>query len=90
MSDNPSEVYVGIDVSKTQLDVSIGKDGQFCIVLPEQDAVIAITANARDMQAELNVVWDKLLPAFSDAPQAEAPRERAALQATIARLKASR
>lgn len=29
MSDNPSEVYVGIDVSKTQLDVSFGKDGQF-------------------------------------------------------------
>jgi hypothetical protein len=33
-------------------------------VLPEQDAVIAITANTKDMQAELNVVWDKLLPAF--------------------------
>src|SRR5215471_6790834 len=41
-----------------------GKDGQFCIVLPDLDAVVAITANARDMQAELNVVWDKLLPAF--------------------------
>jgi CubicO group peptidase (beta-lactamase class C family) len=45
-----------------------GAFGQFCIVLPEQDAVIAITADARDMQAELNVVWDKLLPAFRDAP----------------------
>ena len=41
-----------------------GKDGQFCIVLPEQNAVIAITANTGDMQAELNVVWDKLLPAI--------------------------
>ena len=33
-----------------------GKDGQFCIVLPEQDAVIAITANTGNMQGELNVV----------------------------------
>ena len=67
-----------------------GKDGQFCIVLPEQDAVIAITANAGDMQAELNVVWDKLLPAFSDKPLPENPGEQAKLQATIAALKASR
>ena len=41
-----------------------GANGQFCVVLPEQDAVIAITADTRDMQAELNVVWDKLLPAL--------------------------
>ncbi|MFT5522947.1 MAG: CubicO group peptidase (beta-lactamase class C family) [Pirellulaceae bacterium] len=67
-----------------------GKDGQFCIVLPEQDAVIAITANTRDMQAELNVVWDKLLPAFSNQPHKENPTEQAKLKATIAKLKASR
>lgn len=41
-----------------------GAFGQFCIVLPDQDAVIAITADTKDMQAELNVVWEKLLPAF--------------------------
>ena len=67
-----------------------GKDGQFCIVLPEQDAVIAITANTRDMQAELNIVWDKLLPAFGDKPQEENPDEQAKLNAVIAKLKASR
>jgi CubicO group peptidase (beta-lactamase class C family) len=44
-----------------------GAFGQFCIVLPEQDAVIAITAQTGDMQAELNVVWEKLLPAFHTA-----------------------
>ena len=48
-----------------------GKDGQFCIVLPKQNAVIAITANTGDMQGELNVVWDKLLGAFQDKPLAE-------------------
>jgi CubicO group peptidase (beta-lactamase class C family) len=41
-----------------------GAFGQYCIVLPEQDTVIAITGGVRDMQAVLNLVWDKLLPAI--------------------------
>ena len=45
-----------------------GANGQFCIVIPDKDAVIAITAQAGDMQAELNIVWDKLYPAFQDQP----------------------
>lgn len=45
-----------------------GANGQFCVVMPEQDAVLAITADTRDMQAELNVVWDKLLPALEPSP----------------------
>src|SRR5262249_22653234 len=47
----------------------------YCIVLPEQDAVVAITAGVRDMQAVLNLVWDKLLPALR--PSALAPDEGA-------------
>ena len=41
-----------------------GKDGQFILVLPKQNAVIVITANIGDMQAELNLVWEHLLPAL--------------------------
>lgn len=41
-----------------------GAFGQYCIVLPEQDAVIAITSGVKDMQSVLNLVWNKLLPAF--------------------------
>ena len=41
-----------------------GAFGQYCIVLPDQDAVIAITSGVKDMQAVLNLIWDKLLPAF--------------------------
>ena len=41
-----------------------GARGQLCVVMPDQDAVIAITADTGDMQGELNVIWDKLLPAF--------------------------
>src|SRR4029079_5781214 len=41
-----------------------GAFGQYCIVLPGQDAVIAITSGVKDMQAVMNLIWDKLLPAF--------------------------
>ena len=41
-----------------------GAHGQFCIVMPELDAVIAITAGTRDLQGVLNLVWAKLLPAL--------------------------
>ncbi|QEG38230.1 serine hydrolase domain-containing protein [Roseimaritima ulvae] len=67
-----------------------GKDGQYCIVLPEQDAVIAITAKTKNMQAELNIVWDKLLPAFKDQPLPVDPEEQEKLKATIEKLKATR
>ncbi|MCW3116397.1 MAG: serine hydrolase [Chitinophagaceae bacterium] len=41
-----------------------GAYGQFIIVMPEQDAVIAITAETPDMQNEINLVWQYLLPAI--------------------------
>ena len=41
-----------------------GAFGQYCIVLPEQDAVIAITSGVKDMQGVMNLLWEKLLPAF--------------------------
>ena len=41
-----------------------GAFGQFMIVMPDQDAVLAITAETPDMQEELNLVWKYLLPAF--------------------------
>jgi len=45
-----------------------GAFGQYCLVLPEQDAVIAITSGVKDMQAVLNIVWEKLLPAMHGQP----------------------
>lgn len=44
-----------------------GAYGQFCLVLPEQDAVIAMTADTEQMQAVLDAVWEYLLPAFGPA-----------------------
>jgi CubicO group peptidase (beta-lactamase class C family) len=51
-----------------------GAFGQFCIVMPEQDAVLAITSGGRNMQAVMNLLWEKLLPALKAAPlPADAP-----------------
>jgi CubicO group peptidase (beta-lactamase class C family)/type 1 glutamine amidotransferase len=41
-----------------------GAHGQYIIILPDKDAVIAVTANVSDMQAEINLIWEYLLPAF--------------------------
>ena len=45
-----------------------GAFGQFCIVMPEQDVVLAITSGVPNMQAVMTAVWDILLPAFKSAP----------------------
>lgn len=66
-----------------------GKDGQFCLVLPEEDAVIAITANTGDMQQELNVVWDVLLPALKSGVLPDQPESLAKLKARMAGLSVS-
>jgi len=60
-----------------------GAFGQYCIVLPEQDAVVAITSGVRNMQAVMDLVWDKLLPAMQAAPL---PKDNAANKRLSARL----
>ena len=41
-----------------------GAFGQYCIILPEQEAVLTIIGGVRDMQAVLDKVWKHLLPAM--------------------------
>jgi hypothetical protein len=48
-----------------------GAFGQYCIVFPEQDAVLAITSGTGDMGAIMNLVWDYLLPALQKRPLEE-------------------
>jgi CubicO group peptidase (beta-lactamase class C family) len=63
-----------------------GAFGQYMLVLPEQDAVVAITSGVPDMQALMNLVWETLLPAMQPQPLLEDPAARGALQATLAGL----
>jgi CubicO group peptidase (beta-lactamase class C family) len=53
-----------------------GAFGQYCVVLPKQETVVAITSGVKSMQAVLDVLWEKLLPALS----ADALPENAAAQ----------
>ena len=39
-----------------------GARGQYIIVVPDKNAVIAITSDNGDLQGELNLVWERILP----------------------------
>ena len=65
-----------------------GRDGQICLVMPDQDTVIAITALTGQMQTELDLVWEKLLPAFADEALPENEAELSKLREVSAKLTA--
>ena len=64
-----------------------GAFGQFCMVIPELDAVVAITSGVRNMQQVMNLVWDKLLPAMKSGRLPENAAARRQLEARFAGLK---
>ena len=54
-----------------------GAYGQYILVLPEKDVVIAITSETKNMQDELNYVWKYLLPGIkTKALPANASRKK--------------
>lgn len=63
-----------------------GAFGQFCLIMPQQDAVLAITAGVQDMQAVLEQVWTHLLPAMVEGPLAEDVDAHAHLSDRLANL----
>ncbi|HEX4119091.1 MAG TPA: serine hydrolase [Verrucomicrobiae bacterium] len=63
-----------------------GAFGQYTIVMPDQDAVIAINSETSDMQGILNLVWDHLLPAMNDNPLPADAASQAQLKHTLASL----
>jgi hypothetical protein len=63
-----------------------GAFGQFCIVMPEQDAVLAITSGVGNMQAVLDLVWEHLLPAMGPAALPANPTAHEDLECKLASL----
>lgn len=43
-----------------------GAFGQYCIVIPEKDAVVAMNSDSISMPESMQLVWDYLLPAMKD------------------------
>ncbi len=70
-----------------------GAMGQFILIMPDLDVVIALTANIRNTpeeqktQTELNVVWDNILPAIQNDPLPANTAMQEALKQKLASLK---
>src|SRR6185295_18768270 len=45
-----------------------GAFGQFTVMMPEQDAVVVMTGESNNLQGELDLVWEHLLPAMKPGP----------------------
>ncbi len=45
-----------------------GAFGQFTIVMPDQDAVVVMTAESNNLQGQIDLVWQHLLPAMKESP----------------------
>jgi CubicO group peptidase (beta-lactamase class C family) len=65
-----------------------GAAGQLCVVIPQMDAVIAITADANNFQGEMNAIWDNLYPAFQAHPLPDEPTARQEVEKIVAGLRA--
>jgi CubicO group peptidase (beta-lactamase class C family) len=63
-----------------------GAYGQYIIVMPDKDAVVAITCETQDMQSEINLVWKYLLPAMSDEKLPDNPSLNETLKKMLASL----
>ena len=63
-----------------------GASGQLTVVLPKEDMVVSVHAGLDDMQQELNLIWDNLLPGVKDAPLPEDPAAQKKLADRLAKL----
>jgi len=63
-----------------------GAGGQLCVVIPDKDTVVAITADSGNFQGEMNAIWDNLYPAFQDAPLKEDSAAQEKVKEAVARL----
>ncbi|MGP8200957.1 MAG: serine hydrolase domain-containing protein [Limisphaerales bacterium] len=63
-----------------------GAFGQFSIVMPDQDAVVVITSESPNMKADMDMVWDHLLPAISGAALPADPTTEGELRNRLASL----
>ncbi|MGC2657947.1 MAG: serine hydrolase, partial [Bryobacteraceae bacterium] len=63
-----------------------GAAGQFIVVMPDQDAVVAITADTGNMQGELDAIWANLLPAFGPNALPADPATQQKLKQAVANL----
>ena len=64
-----------------------GANGQFIIVAPDHDAVIAITACVSDTRKVLSLIWEHIFPSIMDRPLKENPEANDMLVSKLASLR---
>jgi CubicO group peptidase (beta-lactamase class C family) len=64
-----------------------GAFGQFCVIMPDQEAVLAVTAGLSNMQAVLDLVWKHLLPAMGSVSVPDDSATASTLDARLAVLR---
>jgi CubicO group peptidase (beta-lactamase class C family) len=60
-----------------------GAFGQYCLVMPGEDAVLAMTSGAQNMQAILDAAWKTLLPAMGNGPARVVKKHQADLRRAL-------
>jgi len=63
-----------------------GALGQYTIVMPDQDAVLVMTSESNNMQGQLDLVWEHLLPAMKANPLPADRSSQSRLQQTLSSL----
>ena len=63
-----------------------GLGGQLALVMPEQDAVVAITAGTSQVADIFDLVWDRLAPGMQDEPLDDNPAEVERLRERLSNL----
>ena len=63
-----------------------GAFGQFCIVMPQYDTVVAITGGTKDTAGVMKLLWAKLIPELRSAAIPENPEALASLKKRLASL----
>ena len=65
-----------------------GRAGQLCVVIPEKDTVIVVTADTNNFQGEMDAIWSKLYPALGDKPLPEDADAQEQLKQVVSKLAA--
>lgn len=63
-----------------------GAFGQYCIVMPEEDAVLAVTSESWDMQKSMTICWENILPGIKTGKLPEDPAALATLRSSLTKL----
>src|SRR5690606_20109031 len=63
-----------------------GAFGQYCVVMPQHDAVLVVNSESWDMQKQMTIMWETLLPAMQTAPLKENEKDFKKLKSEISNL----